>query len=107
VKLSQLGQGGFGAGVTISGSVVSVTATEITLQLANGTTVNIPIDASTAYHRQASATSSDVKTGSKVEIQVSGGVGGFRQAPGVSPAPNASGAPARALGTASAITIIP
>jgi hypothetical protein len=93
--------------VTISGSIVSVSATEITVQLANGTTVNIPIDASTAYHTQASASSSDVKTGTKVEIQVSGAT----RAPGASgaPAPGASGGTTRQLnlGTASSITIIP
>ncbi len=98
--------GGGAAGVNITGSVVSVSATEITVLLANGTTVNIPIDSTTAYHAKASASSSDVKTGSKVEIQVSG-VGRTPNASGA-PAPNASGAPRGAnLGTASSITIIP
>ena len=99
--------GGGAAGVNITGSVVSVSATEITVQLANGTTINIPIDSATAYHAQASAKSSDVKTGSKVEIQVTGGIGRTPNASGA-PAPNASGAPRGAnLGTASSITIIP
>jgi len=100
------GAGGLGAGVNITGSVISVSATEIKVQLANGTTVNIPIDSSTAYHSQASATSSDVKTGTKVEIQVSG-TGRVPTASGA-PAPNASGAPlVTNLGTASSVTIIP
>ncbi len=95
-----------GGGASITGSVVSVSATEITVQLANGTTINIPIDSSTAYHAQTSAKGSDVKAGAKVEIQVTAGV----RAPNASgaPAPNASGAPRAAnLGTASSITILP
>lgn len=102
-----LAGGGLAGGVTVSGSIVSVSATQITVQLANGTTVNIPIDTSTTYHTQASASSSDVKTGAKVEIQVSGAA----RAPGASggPAAAASGGTTRqlSLGTASSITIIP
>lgn len=101
------GAGGAGAGVTINGKVVNVTATQITVQLANGTTVNIPVDSSTAYHTQTSATSSDVQTGSTVQVEVTGGLGGGgNRGPNASAAPAASGAP-RTLGTASSITIIP
>jgi hypothetical protein len=106
------GAGGLAGGsIALSGSVVAVSATEITLQLANGATVNIPIDSSTAYHSQASATSSDVKAGTKVQVEVSGGVVRGPGGPGgggtaASPAPNASGT-TRQLGTASSITIIP
>ena len=104
------GQGGLGgAGVTITGKVVSVSATAITIQLSNGTEVNIPIDSSTAYHSQTSASSSDVKTGLSVEIQVTGGfaAGGGNRQPGASAAPLASGAPRDITGTATSITIIP
>lgn len=101
-----LAGGGLAGGVTISGSIVSVSATEIIVQLTNGTTVNIPVDTTTTYHRQASASSADVKTGTKVEIQVTGAT----RAPGASgaPAPAASGGTRQVnLGTASSITIIP
>jgi len=109
-----------GGSVAVTGSVVAVSATEITLQLSNGTTVNIPIDSSTAYHTQGSASSSDVKTGTKVQVEVSGGAvrgpggggggtgggGTGGGTAGASPAPNASGTP-RQLGPASSVTIIP
>jgi hypothetical protein len=57
---------------TVSGTVVSVTASSITVQLANGRTVTIATGSSTAYHKQTAATSTDVTTGATVIVQTSG-----------------------------------
>ena len=65
--------GGAGAGITISGEVTEVTVDHLTLKLASGQTVEIPVDSSTAYHSQAPATATDVTTGSTVQVQVSPG----------------------------------
>jgi hypothetical protein len=73
--------GAFGGGagsVTIEGTVQSITPTAITLALSSGQTIDIPIDSTTTYHGQQAATSTDVKNGSKVQVQLSGGgFGGF------------------------------
>ena len=52
-------QGGLGGvfaggsgGLSIRGTVASVTADTLTITLASGTTVQIPLEASTTYHRQ-------------------------------------------------------
>jgi hypothetical protein len=109
--------GGAGTTIALTGSVVSVSSTELILQLTNGSTVTIPIDGSTAFHTQGGASSSDVKTGLKVQVEVSGairgpgGAGGAGSTGGAggtaaSPAPSAS-AGTRQLGPATSITIIP
>ena len=105
------GLGRFGGGVSIQGTITETTADHITIKLANGSTVTIPVDSSTAYHRQASATSSDVQTGATVLVQLTaGGTTGRGQAPSDSTAPGASGAPGaaagRVIGTASDVTIV-
>jgi hypothetical protein len=67
---------GAGLGVgTISGTVVSVTADSMTVQLADGQTVTVSLGSSTTYHSQTSATSSAVTTGSTVVIQTENGAG--------------------------------
>lgn len=100
------GRGGLSGGVALTGTITEVTADHIVLKLANGSTLTIPVNGSTAYHRQASATSSDVTTGTTVQVQLSvGGTNGT----GVGQQPSASGAPGtatRVLGTASDITIV-
>jgi hypothetical protein len=105
------GTGGFGrfsGGVSIKGTITEVTADHISLKLANGTTVTIPVDSNTAYHRQTSASSADVTSGTTVQVQLSAGVGGGGGGAGLQP--NASGAPAqgggRTIGPASDITIV-
>jgi hypothetical protein len=106
------GLGRFGGGVSIQGTITETTADHITIKLANGSSVTIPVDSSTAYHRQASATSSDVQTGATVLVQLTGGGANGRggQAPNGSGAPGASGAPGtttgRVVGTASDVTIV-
>jgi hypothetical protein len=101
-----LGRGGFGGGVSLNGTITEATSDHITLKLANGSTLTIPVDSSTTYHRQASAASGDVTTGATVQVQLNaGGTPGV----GIGQQPAASGAPGgatRALGPASDITIV-
>ena len=55
----QGGPGGFfgaGGGITISGEVTAVSADQLTLKLASGQTITVPLDGSTTYHSQAPAT---------------------------------------------------
>jgi hypothetical protein len=106
------GAGGvFGAGgVTISGEVVSVTATELSLKLASGQTIQIPLDSSTTYHSQAPATPADVTTGATVQVQVGRGIGGGR--PNASPGTGGSsggttGGGRFELGPATSVTVVP
>jgi Domain of unknown function (DUF5666) len=100
------GGGNLGAaGVTIKGTVTAVAADHITVQLAGGQTVDIPIDASTSFHRQTPSARTDVSTGASVEVALSGrfGRGGV---PGASAAPSGSTGPGgRTLGTATDVTI--
>ena len=101
------GNGGFGrlaGGVSITGTITEVTADHITLKLANGSSLTIPVDSNTAYHRQASASATDVTTGAQVQVQLSAGAnGGGGQQPGASGAPGTGG---RTVGPASDITIV-
>jgi hypothetical protein len=62
------GLGGVTGGVT--GTVQSVTATSITIQEANGTSVTIDLSGNTTYHAAAPASSSDVKVGTSVTVQI-------------------------------------
>ena len=64
--------GGLGGAATISGTVVSVTSSSITVQLANGQTVTVATGSSTTYHAQTAATSSDVTQGATVAVKTSG-----------------------------------
>jgi hypothetical protein len=72
------GRGGAfgGAGVTLSGTVDSVSPTSLTLKTTAGATITIGLDSNTTYHQQAPAQASDVTTGKTVRVQVTGG--GFR-----------------------------
>jgi len=94
-----------GSGVAIRGTVSAVAADHITLRLESGQTVDIPIDAGTTYHRQATATSTDLTTGTSVLVQL-----GANAAGGAGPVgPNASNLPGgigRFIGTARDITIV-
>ena len=118
--------GGENGGVTLQGTVTAISSSSLSLKLANGTTVTIPIDSSTTYHRQQAATSTDVASGATVLVEVSGfggragGTAGTGGGAGSSPAagsfappsfdPNASPNPDRVsgqltFGTARDITI--
>jgi hypothetical protein len=107
------GGAGFGAaGVSIQGMVTAVSATSITIQTTGGQTVTIPIDAQTTYAQRTPSTASAVTSGSTVVVQVQGGGrgafgNGNGNGNGQGTGPNASGAPGRALGPASTITVIP
>lgn len=65
--------GGFGGSASVTGTVVSVSGSSMTIQLADGQTVQIAIGSSTTYHNQTAATSSNVAAGDTVQVQVSGG----------------------------------
>lgn len=73
---SQFGGGAGGRGgltaVTggVSGTVQSVSAGSITVQLANGTTETIDISGTTTYHSAAAASSTDIKVGTSVTVQI-------------------------------------
>jgi len=109
------GFGGAGGGVSIQGTVTAVSADSISLQLASGQTVTIPLDSQTTYHSRTSATASQVTDGATVIVQLSGAGrgafggngGGNGQGQGGGQGPTASGAPGRALGSASSVTIVP
>lgn len=64
-------RGGLGA-VTggVSGTVQSVSGTSITIQLANGTSETIDLSGTTTYHSAAAASSTDVKIGTSVTVQI-------------------------------------
>ncbi len=92
-----LGAGGF----TVRGRVDSVAAEALTVTLASGTTVQIPLDGLTTYHRQADASAGDVQVGSEVLVELGGRLGD--QANGAR-SPNPSAGPR--LGTALDVTIV-
>ena len=99
------GQGGpgglFAGGLTLEGTVESVTATTLTLKTASGQTIQIALDGSTTYHAQTDATASAVTTGGKVLVRLNGrgGLGGANGGP------TASGAPTSP--TANDVTVVP
>jgi hypothetical protein len=91
------GIGGFG----ITGTVEAIGADGVTIKLASGQTVTIPIDTKTTYHATVGAAASDVTVGSTVRVTAERA--GF---PGASGAPSASGAPGGlTFGTATDITV--
>ena len=91
----------FAGGLTLEGTVQSVTATTLTLQTASGQTIQIALDGSTTYHAQTNATASNVTTGGKVLVRLNGR-GGFGGGNG---GPSASGAPTSP--TAGDVTVVP
>jgi hypothetical protein len=105
--------GGFGAGnVSIQGTVTSVSADSITIQLAGGQSITIPTNAQTTYRESQASTAAAVTSGATVMVQLPAGRGAFGNGNGNGNGgqggePNASGAPGRTLGPASTITVIP
>jgi hypothetical protein len=73
---------------SVTGTVVSVSGSSITVQLADGQTVQVATDSATTYHSQTAATIGSVATGSTVQVQVSGG---GQLNPGASASPSSSG----------------
>jgi hypothetical protein len=60
--------GGFASG--IAGTVQSIDGTTMTITLANGTTETVDLSGSTTYHNETAGSSSDVKVGSAVTVQI-------------------------------------
>ena len=102
---AQGGAGGLlaGGGVTIQGTVESITDTTLTLKTASGQTIQIALEGTTTYHAQSDASASDVKTGGTVLVRLNlrgAGNGG----PGSSPGTGTGGA---TNPTASDVTVVP
>jgi hypothetical protein len=94
-------RGGFalGGGITIEGTVDSMTADSVTVKTEGGETITVGLDTDTTYHQQAAATSADVETGATVIVRLEGG---FR------PGANGDGSGAGAtLGSAGDVTVVP
>ena len=85
-----VGDRGAGPGglASVTGTVVSVSGSSITVQLADGQTVQVATDSATTYHSQTAATIGSVAAGSTVQVQVSGG---GQLNPGASASPSSSG----------------
>jgi hypothetical protein len=65
------GGGLFGAGgVTLEGTVESVSGDTLTIRTADGQTVEVTMPEGTTYHSQASASSDEVTSGSNVLVRV-------------------------------------
>jgi len=65
------GGGVFGAGgVTLEGTVESVSGDTLTIRTADGQTVDVKLPADTTFHTQGAASSSDVASGSNVLVRV-------------------------------------
>jgi hypothetical protein len=103
------GNGGFfgAGGLSVQGTVTAVTADSITIQLANGQSVTIPIDSQTTYHSQTAASAADVKAGSTVIVALEGGRGAFPGTANGNGGPAASGQPTRTTPAARSITLAP
>jgi hypothetical protein len=98
-----------GGNVALSGTVTAVASDHITLQIAGGGTITIPIDSSTTYHSQAAASASDVTSGAKVLVQLTPGTGGFNRAspnPSGGVNPGGGNGTGRSLGPAQDITVL-
>jgi len=67
------GNGARGLGAVtggVSGTVQAVSGSQITVQLANGTTQTIDISGTTTYHSATAASSTDIKVGTSVTVQI-------------------------------------
>jgi hypothetical protein len=102
------GRGGpFAGGLTIEGTVESVTASTLTLKTDSGQTIQIALDGSTTYHAQTDASASDVTAGGKVLVRLNlrGGDGGGPSASGEGSGTNGDGALSNP--SASDVTVVP
>lgn len=62
-------------GLSIQGTVTAVDGDSISIEVANGGSVEIAIDSDTDYHRRADASASDVTAGTTVIVGVNGMLG--------------------------------
>ena len=105
------GRGDAFGGITLNGTVEAITAELVTLKLASGTSITIPLDASTTYHASTASSADAVTVGSEVSVSP-----GARTAnpdasrdPSSTPIPNASGAPGfggLSFGAATDVTVL-
>jgi hypothetical protein len=86
------GRGEAMGGITLSGTVTGISADSITLELASGTSITIPLDADTAYRAATAASAEDIALGSAVTVTPGSRVAN----PDATMDPDAS--PGRALG---------
>jgi hypothetical protein len=89
--------------LTLRGTVAEVSADQLSLTLADGTTVSVPLDSSTTYHQQAGASASDVTVGRTVLVELSGFGRGLRASPDPNATPNTGQAPS--FGPARDVTV--
>jgi hypothetical protein len=82
-NVGQFGGNFRGAG-SVTGTVVSIDATSITVKLADGSTVKVLLTGTTTFHSETAATSTDVQAGATVRIETATSAGS-------SPAAGASG----------------
>jgi hypothetical protein len=97
------GRGGFG-GMSVQGTVTEVTDEAITVELASGTTVTIPVDDDTAYRTASTASPAAVQVGSEVAITPGARTANSSASfdPGAAPAQGGG----MTFGPASAVTVI-
>jgi hypothetical protein len=104
------GLGGFGGGRSLQGTVVAVTSDTLTLDVANGSTIEVGLGGTTTYHRQAAAAAGDVTPGAHVLVRLDGGFRGTAPTgggPSAAPSGPASGAGSGSIGTAVDVTVVP
>ena len=92
-------------GLTLSGTVTGISADSITLELASGTSITIPLDADTAYRAATAASADEVTVGSAVTVTPGGRVAN----PDASGDPDASpgmGLGGLSFGAATDVTVI-
>jgi hypothetical protein len=92
------GQGGFGGGLTISGTVSSVDGDALVVTTDSGQTVEFTLDGETTYQAKTETTSTAVAPGVTVEVRLDFGAGGQ---------PTASADDASPLGVAASVTVVP
>ena len=95
-----LGRGGFGggAGLTVNGTVQSVTADTLTVKTTGGQIIVVTLGASTTYDTQTPASATDVTAGKTVQVQLDFSGQGR---------PTASATTSGPVGTASSVTVVP
>jgi hypothetical protein len=105
------GRGDAFGGITLKGTVEAITAESVTLKLASGTSITIPLDASTKYHTSTPSSADAVVVGS--EVSVSPGAQtvnpGATRDPNRTPNPDASRAPGfggLSFGAATDVTVV-
>jgi hypothetical protein len=88
-----------GGGVTVDGTVESITGDTMTIKTADGETMEVSLDGDTTYHAATPASAADVAVGSDVSVRVD--LGGPRQVQGGATDPSTERPPV----TASDVTV--